>query len=266
MRRASREAWRTWDWDVHAAGRVTFVAVFPRTNTGYLGIDGDGTPFGDFAGGLDLDGFRPISRDCWWRPDDPAHVWGPGTAAVASSRYEEDGCLYYAHFDPDDPDDPEYRYPGIQWFGGILDKPWRIRGAKGVREVRDPTEIGAATSLFDLIEKEHGFIPFMDGWLFDSHTYGGRWYFPVEWEADERSCDIGDVVDLMDGWRRRYGAKIHVYGMRMETSPRRTVKWSRSNAPDEVSHAESATDFLRSYNAWRCGDVDNWHPNMRSYW
>lgn len=259
MRASEREARRTWNWDVHTAGRVAFVAVFPDTHTPY-------TPFGDFDGGLDVDGFRPISDYCWWRPDDPANVWGPGTAAVASFRYEENGCLYYAHFDPDD---EEHCYPGIGWFGGIMDKPWRIRDAKDVREVRDPQEIGAATAMFDLIEKEHGFTPRMDAWLFDSHAYGGRWYFPVEWEADERSCDLGDAVNLMDHWRVKYGAKIHVYGMRMEVGTRRakfTPKWTNHAGPPEVRHGESVTEFLRSYSAWKSGDTDNWHPGVRTYW
>ena len=265
MRIAAGHAARTWDWDVYAAGRVTFVAVFPDTDTGYLGVDGDGTPFGDFAGGLDLDGFRPIREYCWWRPDDPANVWGPGTAAVASYRYKEEGELYYAHFDPDD---PESRYPGIGWFGGIMDKPWRIRDAKGVRVVTDPVEIGAATALADRLEQEHGFVPEMDSWLFDSKSYGGRWYYPLTWEADERSCDLEEVVSLMDGWRRKYRAKIHVYGVHQSTTKR--GKHTGFGGPDEVLRlglgCESATSFLRSYNAWKVGDSENWNPGSRSHW
>lgn len=264
MRKAAAHARRTWNWDVYQAGRVTFVAVFDPESFAHPDPD-DGLPW--WSGGLDLDGFRPINNYCWWRPDDPANVWGPGTAAVASCRYEEDGCLYYAHFDDSDPD---HCYPGIGWFGGILDKPWRIRGATGVREVRDPQEISAATALWDRLENEHGFVPFMDSWLFDSHAYGGRWYFPVEWEADERSCDLGDAVNLMDGWRRTYGAKIHVYGMHRDPADVRWphVKKVHHGGPSEgfMRHGESVTTFLRSYNAWKAGDTDNWHPGSRTYW
>lgn len=262
-RAATRAARRTWDWDVHGAGRVTFVAVFPRTGAPYLGIDGDGTPFGDFAGGLDLDGFRPIGDYRWWRPDDPARVWGAGTAAVALRGYNIDGHvkpdeLWYAHFDPDDDD---HRYPGVGWYGGILDKPHRIRSATGARMVTDPEEFGAATALWDLIEKEHGFAPIMDAWLFDSHDFDGKWYMPLEWEADERSCELADVVELMDGWRRRYGAKIHVYG-------KPTDRYGTHSGPSDghMHHAQSATEFLRSYKAWRSGDLDNWHPDIQAYW
>jgi hypothetical protein len=271
-RSALHEVRRTWNWSDRYAGSVTFVAVFPQPSNRYHGYLGD-TPFGELDGGLDLDGFRPIGWNRWWRPD-TGDIWGPGTAAVAmdGENYSGENELWYAHFGVDE--NGHQDYPGIAWFGGIMDKPHRIKGAKDARKVTDPEEYGAASNMFTRLASEHGFVPEMDAWIADG-VYGGRWYTAMTWNPNEPGTyELTDVVNLMDHWRVKYNASIRVHGFHMTlhqyemNGKTYRDRYAVFNSPPGVdgSHAsQDAEFFLRSYDAWRAGDRDNWFPDSKTY-
>jgi len=247
-RRALRASYSTWRRDEYDVGGVEFAAVFPKGALEYE----FGLPFA-------FDGFRPFGWGRWWRPDDPARPYGPGTAKVAFDYAGFQVWTIPIHVEPCGHEDCFPREPVSLY--NLLDKPWRARWSegKGGQFSDDLDEYDALTRDFSELERRLGFLPVMEEWVWDSNPlYGGRWYLPLswtpyayrdgewEWQARPETPESGlrDVVGFLDGLRRDYRATIRVY-------PDRPDKSGDLRRTQPGRNGEDARHFLEGLEQWK---------------
>lgn len=227
------------------AGDVQFVAVFP-----------DGAFFDSVPGLFIQEGtYRPIAWGRWWRPENPTDPWGSGTALVALPGDSHGGQNEVWQVEIFREEDGGQSYPSLG-MGGILDKPHRVRNTANSRLMEGGDVYEAATTLFTMLERKHHLLPVMDGWL--DGEYDGKWYIALNWrwELERPACELDDVVWLMDGWRRRYGASIRVHGMHHR---------GQRLHPGGPARAEDAASFLLDYLGRLAGDPDAPPATSRTY-
>jgi hypothetical protein len=232
MRRAYAASRATERNTRYGAGDVQLVAVFP-----------DGS-FYDQVPALFSGTYRPIAWGRWWKPENPANPWGGGTAIVALPGDSHGGRNEVWQVEIFEEEGGFQSYPPLG-IGGILDKPHRVRNTANSRLLEEDEVYLGATELFAALERDHHFLPVMDGWL--GGEYGGKWYLPLHWrwELNPPTCELGDVVWLMDDWRKLYGASIRVHAMHHRRGQLH---------PGGPERAEDAASFLLSYLARLNGD------------
>lgn len=181
-------------------GEVTITAIFPRNAFG-----------SDVHDVLEEEGFIPFGWGRWWKPKDPAQLFGAGTAHIALHGYEsEDGDMpnrVYTLPITEDPESLRQSYPDL-WT--LIDKPHRVRNAEAASYSEDPAVWQAATIMFRLIEEANGFLPETLGALVHPGLYGDRWFLSLRWETTDR-VEFGEFIKFMGMLRRNYGAELRIY-------------------------------------------------------